>query len=136
MRISDWSSDVCSSDLFDRASDNDRIKAQPPGFGGGRFADRHEQVDPLPFESGFCIAVDAKISPARKHDRAAMAPPRQRRPGNSVGRLRMNDVVSRALRQQIADLARGAVLLEYGKTFVGGPSRHPPPATPPNLHPV
>src|SRR3546814_20021622 len=65
MRISDWSSDVCSSDLLDRQAEQARIAAQLP-------AHEHRRTDAIPFlglerldEARWCLQARGHLGHAQ-----------------------------------------------------------------------
>src|SRR3546814_10945951 len=73
MRISDWSSDVCSSDLI-------HAKDDQPRFLGPRAA---EQVDPQPVAE-----IDLGVEAARQLDLARLLVDQRERAGDAVQPLR------------------------------------------------
>src|SRR3546814_7433070 len=74
MRISDWSSDVCSSDLFARARPRRARDARPPGAVAGVERQRERPHRPLscpsgrgyPRRSGACPHTDLRAAARRR----------------------------------------------------------------------
>src|SRR3546814_14085109 len=129
MRISDWSSDVCSSDLADRIGDGIVARIAELGTDPEQ-AREHARLDDAP-----PVIVDAVGKPARaagvggdhspQIERAAVGED-QPSPDHQRPRLAMRDariIVAdqpRALRDQTESgrAARGESVCQYGQTWV------------------
>src|SRR3546814_16178462 len=82
MRISDWSSDVCSSDLLEKDGRRIGVEGKPPPEEGGRRIDRIA-IDPEPGRAKFGLKAQRSGGPLRRcpdrggddrHDRTDLAP--------------------------------------------------------------
>src|SRR3546814_20056266 len=65
MRISDWSSDVCSSDLLEKDGRRIGVEGKPPPEEGGRRIDRIA-IDPEPGRAKFGLKAQRSGGPLRR----------------------------------------------------------------------
>src|SRR3546814_9309430 len=109
MRISDWSSDVCSSDLI-------HAKDDQPRFLGPRAA---EQVDPQPVAE-----IDLGVEAARQLDLARLLVDQRDRAGDAVQHLR-HDLPEPAISDDDRRAARRiARIVEVGLVGAGRSEEH------------